>query len=218
MNTVVPHRFLFRSSLPVVHVPGLPKSGSRLLDLPPTCILPDFSELDGATTFGEIRAAWNAHGLGFAVDVRGKSRPPLGNSAAPAESDGLQVWIDTRNTQTIHRASRFCHHFCAAPTGSGKRENAPFAAQRPIARAREEGPLAKPEQMQVWSALRPDGYSLELWLPGEILYGFEPESNPLLGFYYWLHDRELGDQFQSVGLEFPFSHDPSLWSTLELTS
>jgi hypothetical protein len=50
-----------------------------------------------------------------------------------------------------------------------------------------------------------------------MLNGFDPEANPLLGFYYFLRDAELGEQFLTVGHEFPFPHDPSLWSTLELS-
>ena len=29
------------------------------------------------------------------------------------------VWIDTRNTQNIHRAGRFCHRFAFLPVGAG---------------------------------------------------------------------------------------------------
>jgi hypothetical protein len=38
-----------------------------------------------------------------------------------------------------------------------------------------------------------------------------------LGFTYFIFDRELGQQFFSLGSEFPFASDPSLWGTLELT-
>jgi hypothetical protein len=34
--------------------------------------------------------------------------------------------------------------------------------------------------------------------------------------YYHIRDQELGDQFLSVGWEFPFADDPSLWAVLEL--
>ena len=68
----------------------------------------------------------------------------------------------------------------------------------------------------VGCATAPDGYLLEAWIGAEALSGFEPESNPRLGFYYCLRDAELGEQFLAVGREFPFAHDPSLWATLEL--
>jgi hypothetical protein len=134
----------------------------------------------------------------------------------------LQIWIDTRNTQSIHRASRYCHYFCFLPSGGGSDGRAPFACQLPVPRAREDAPLTTPESIRIHSETTRDGYRLEAWLTREQLHGFEPEdlgdsaSNPLLGFYYYARDAELGEQYLTVGREFPFSSDPSLWATLEL--
>lgn len=217
MTAVVPHRFLFRYSFPVRRVARMPKKGRRLLNLPENCELSSLSELDGSRSFAQIRVAWNERGLGVSVDVSGKTQPLECRLAEPTQSDGLQVWVDTRNTQSIHRASRFCHHFCLLPTGTGKKADQPTATQLPIARAREEMTLAKPKQIGISVEHRSDGYRLEAWFASEILNGFDPEANPLLGFYYALRDAELGEQFLTVGHEFPFSRDPSLWSTLELS-
>jgi hypothetical protein len=41
-------------------------------------------------------------------------------------------------------------------------------------------------------------------------------EHPRLGFCYAVMDRELGWQTFTVGPEFPFAEDPSLWGTLEL--
>ena len=213
---VVPHRFLFRYQLAVHRVDGLPRRGSSLLDLPAECALPDLSDLDGARPFGGLRAAWNAEGIGFSVRVSGKKMPMACDPREPAESDGLQLWIDTRPTQTIHRASRFCHYFCVLPQGAGRRGDDAAAFQLPIALAREDAPQARPENLRASCSRSSDGYLLETWIAAEALHGFEPESNPRLGFYYCLRDAELGEQFLSVGRELPFAHDPSLWATLEL--
>ena len=70
--------------------------------------------------------------------------------------------------------------------------------------------------LRVASQERPGGYVLDAWIPADTLVGYDPESNPLLGFYYVVRDAELGEQFLTVGREFPFDHDPSLWATLEL--
>jgi len=214
--SLIPPQFLFRWSLPVRHVAALPRSGQHLLKLPATCTLPEHGSLDPNPRFGELRVGWNAEGIGFSVNVSGKRRPPRCDQRLPLESDGLQLWIDTRNTQTIHRASRFCHHFCALPTG-GEDGASPVVRQFPIARAREEATLAEPDQFAARSEIRADGYLLEVWLPAEVLHGYDPETNPRLGFYYALRDGELGEQYLAVGPEFPFAYDPSLWWTLELT-
>ena len=60
------------------------------------------------------------------------------------------------------------------------------------------------------------GYRLEAFLPAAALNGFDPQEHPRLGVYYSVRDQELGDQFLSVGWDFPFSDDPSLWAVLEL--
>jgi len=216
MASLLPHRFLFRYSFPVTAVKGVPRSGKDLLKLPAKSALPDFGELDAAQNFSEIKLAWNAKGLGVSLEVKGKTRPLDSRAEAPTETDGLQLWFDTRNTQNIHRASRFCHHFCLLPTGGGAKQDQPFVTQRPIARAREDAPDESADQIRAQATLNKTGYRLEAWFPAETLYGFDPDNFRELGFYYLLRDAELGEQYPSVGPEFPIAQDPSLWVTLEL--
>lgn len=216
MSSVVPYRLLFRYALPVQRVPSLPRKGRKLLNLPQDCALPDLGELEDRLRFGEIRVAWNEHGLGIQAHVTGKSTPLSCDARHPVESDGLQVWIDTRNMQSVHRASRFCHHFCLLASGAGEGDKQPAAVQLPIARARENAPVSEPDDVPVAARRSKDGYTLEAWLPAAVLHGFDTEANPRLGFFYCLRDAELGEQFLTVGREFPFAYDPSLWVTLEL--
>jgi hypothetical protein len=217
MNQLLPHRFLFRYSFEIPHAPALPRSGRRLLNLGKNCVLPDFAELDREENFGDVSLAWNQQGLGISLRVKGKRQPLETNQSAPTESDGLQVWIDTRNARNIHRAGRFCHHFCLIPQGSGKDGSDPLVVQRPIARAREDAPEEHADEIQLASDVTSGGYLLEAWFPAAALHGFDPDASRQLGFYYYLRDAELGDQWLSVGPEFPFAHDPSLWATIELT-
>ncbi len=64
--------------------------------------------------------------------------------------------------------------------------------------------------------VKPNGYQLSAFIPAGALTGFQPEEHPRLGFTYFLFDREFGEQSFSLGSEFPFAADPSLWGTLEL--
>jgi hypothetical protein len=102
--------------------------------------------------------------------------------------------------------------------GEDTKTLAPQAIELAIARAREERPLADSKDLIIEAKRHRDGYLLEAWLPAKALVGYDPESNPQLGFYYLLEDAELGRQVLTVGPEFPFDQDPSLWSTLELVS
>ena len=227
MPEVVPPPFLFRFALPVRRCDGLPKQGKSAfggLDLSAEFALPDLSELRGVRPLGEVRVAWNDEGLGFSILVRGKKHPPAAAERTPTMPDGVQLWIDTRNTQTIHRASRYCHHFCFAPVGGGSNGEQPFGMQLHIAQAREPTSLAAKGSLLVNAESLSDGYRLEMWLRRDQLQGFDPAADreagtpTKLGFFYEIRDSELGDQTLTVDASFPFAYDPSLWSTLELSS
>jgi hypothetical protein len=216
MPALLPHRFLFRYSFPVRYERKLPKSGKRLLDLSGEFALPKIGDLDAASPYAELRLAWNERGLAVSVEVRGKKQALKCDPRTPDTSDGLRLFIDTRNTQNIHRASRYCHQFCLLPAGGGPKGDQPWGAELPILRAREEAPLANPAELRLSAARSKTGYLFESWLPSAALNGFDPEEQPRLGFYYALRDAELGEQYLTIGPEFPFAVDPSLWSTLEL--
>jgi hypothetical protein len=218
MSSIVPTPFLFRYSLNAFKVKALPKrSKTSLLALPDSCSLPNLREVEDAPVFGDVRVGWNEKGFGISVHVSGRTMPLSCDTKNPTESDGLQVWIDTRNTQNIHRASRFCHHFCFLPASKTGKPDKPFAQQLEIARSREQVTLADAKSLSVSVTAKRGGYLLEAWLPAKVLNGFDPEATPRIGFYYHLRDSELGDQYLTVDEKFPFANDPSLWTTLELT-
>ncbi len=215
MNQLVSPGFLFRWSFAIPQIASLPKKSGGLLDLPENCRLPSICELDGKQDFAEIRMAWNSTGLAISAEVRGKKRKPDCSPGSFITSDGMTVWIDTRNTQGVHRATRFCHQFCVMPTG-GARKTSPVVIQVPLARAREESTPTDVSQVQLKSEVRDDGYLLEAWFAASTLVGFDPANFNRLGFHYLVRDAELGEQSLAVGTEFPVASDPSLWQTLEL--
>src|SRR5205807_5324343 len=102
------------------------------------------------------------------------------------------------------------------PTGGGPERDEPVFLQTKINRALEDAPLCQPSIVPFRCAMINGGYRGEAFLPATILNGFDPEQNPRLGFYYAIRDAELGEQVLSVGSEFPYAEDPSLWSVLEL--
>jgi len=163
-----------------------------------------------------LRLAWNERGIGIAFAVRGKSRGPKCPPGDPLGAEGLHVWLDTRNTQTIHRASRFCHHFCLLPAGNGDDGQQPCVRQLPIARAADDAQQFESDAFLITSRALGDGYDVEAWLPAATLTGFDVEVCSQLGFTCLLIDRELGDVALTVGTDFPITSDPSLWQTLDL--
>ena len=214
LNTLVSPRFLFQFAVPV-----RPLAAEGPLD--GAYALPDLAALDAGTPsaerrFAEVRLAWSPEGLTLAVLVAGKSQPVWCRDSRTEDSDGVQVWIDTRATHNIHRASKFCHRFVLLPTGGGRQGAEPVAEQLLINRARENARPTRPRDLQVTSQVKRDGYRLAAFLPAVALGGYDPDQHPRLGFNYAVYDRELGLQTFAAGPGMPYDEDPSCWATLEL--
>ncbi len=214
---LVPHRFLFRVAHPCQYLKSMPLAkDSRLLDLGEEHRIDNFAEMDNEKNFADIRLAWNELGLGLSVEVRGKQQPMVGNPDRPRGSDGVTLWLDTRDARTSHRASRYCHQFHFLATGAGPDHDEPALVQTKINRALEDAPFATPGGIPLKVAPKKSGYLLEAFLPAAALNGYDPDEHRRLGFFYAVRDDELGEQLLSMSPEFPFWEDPSLWSVLEL--
>jgi hypothetical protein len=180
--------------------------------------LPALNELDGRPSFATVRMAWNESGLAWHVEVTGKTQPPWCRDSRLPDSDGLQVWVDTRATLNVHRASRFCHRFVFLPAGGGSGGKEPVADQLLINRARENARPVRPRELAAVSKIMATGYTLSAFAPAAVLGGYDPAQQPRLGFTYALLDRERGLQTFSAGPEFPYEEDPSVWAELRLVN
>jgi len=213
-DPLVSPRFLFRFAAPCRYGEPLWTAKGSALDKEHS--LPNFAELEQPGAVPEVRAGWNETGLAFRFDVRGKHQAPWCRAQSPEDSDGVQIWLDTRDLKTVHRAGRFCHRFFFLPAGAGRGFAEPVCGALPIHRAREpHGPIRE-GQLQVLSEKRPDGYVLHVFISAAALTGFDPAEHPRLGFTYAVMDRELGEHTLAAGSPMPYQEDPSLWATLEL--
>ena len=183
--------------------------------------VPSFSVLTdqpgaAAPDWAELRCGWNATGLALQVLVREKRQPPWCRASRCEDSDGVSVWIDTRNARGIHRANRYCHACRFLPAGAGRTLKDPHAEVLRVPRAKESPPPVDPQQLQIRSSLGVGGYQLDICIAADALNGFDPADHPRLGFSYLITDREMGELPMTVGSEFPIDSDPTLWSALEL--
>ena len=212
--SLLPPRQFFRFSADVRRCAdvGSPK-GFTLDD---SYALPALGELDGHRAYAEVRMAWSAAGLGWQVTVDGKTQLPWCRDSRLEDSDGLQVWVDTRATMNVHRASRFCHRFIYLPRGGGSASDQPIADQLLINRARENARPARPRELSARAKATGAGYTMTAFAPSDALGGFDPAQHPRLGFTYALLDRERGLQTFATGPEFPYEEDPSCWAELRL--
>ncbi len=223
-DALLPKRFMFRFSLACSYREKLwtPKGAQlgeehKLVDISTLEGRGDISTLEGRDeSFADVRAAWSEAGLVVSVCVSGKKRAPWCRDSKPDDSDGLQVWIDTRDVHNVHRAGRFCHRFVFLPSGGGKKSEEAVVQWLPINRARQHPNSINPKDLKVRVERRDDGYFLEAFIAATALTGFDPEEHPRLGFNYAIIDRELGTQTLSPGEPMPYEEDVSLWPTLEL--
>ncbi len=222
-NALIAPRFLFRFSADVKRSGPLWPVGAtanRLPALDESYRLPAFGQLDGERQFADVRMAWGPVGLLWTVEVEGKSQRPWCRESRLDESDGFQVWIDTRAGANVHRASRFCHRFVFLPAGGGRNAEQPVADQLLINRARENARPVRPRELQVRSKVTRKGYQLAAFVPAEALGGYDPagdpEREPRLGFTFALADRELGLQTFATGPGFPYEEDPNCWAEVAL--
>jgi hypothetical protein len=218
-NSLIAPRFLFRFAAPVRRCDPIWKPGG--VELNESFRLVDLNELDTGSSdaerrFADVRMAWSTDGIAFNVTVEGKQQPPWCRDSRLADSDGLSVWIDTRATLNIHRASRYCHRFAFSPAGAGREHAEPVADQLLINRARENARAVRARELQVASKVKKNGYWLSGFIPAVALGGYDPQQYRQLGFTYAVFDRELGLQTFATGPAFPFDEDPTCWAVAEL--
>lgn len=219
LNTLLSPRFLFQFAVPLKrHVLTGPNSGAKLDE---SFRLPDLAALDAQTPaaerqFADVRMAWAPEGLALTVQVTGKKQPVWCRDSRLEDSDGVQVWLDTRATHNVHRATKFCHRFVFLPAGAGRDSTEAVADQLLINRARENARPVRPRELQVAGRVNATGWSLAAFISAAALGGYDPEQHKKLGFNYAVSDRELGVQTFSNGMTVPFTEDPSCWATLEM--
>ncbi len=210
----VPKNLLFRYRLPCRRIDG--KASTDLI-LGEECRLPHFGAFEGQDPFADMRLGWTPEGLLVSVEIGKKKQSLWCRQNEVLESDGLQLWIDTRNTTNVHRASKFCHWFVFLPTGGGPQSESPVATMLKINRSNEVPPTVnRREDLEVASKISKQGYQMTVWIPASTLHGWNTDDHRNFGFNYAVTDRELGWQTLAIGPELPIREDPSLWQTLAL--
>jgi len=178
--------------------------------------LPSLGQFENQNEFVDWRGAWNEEGLYFTVIVTGKKQSLWCRQTALLESDGLQLWIDTRDTHNVHRATRFCHWFLALPMGGGSTNKDPVFSMLKINRAREDSATIGTRALKVNTTKKKDGYKMSVFIPKSALNGWNLDDHRQFGFSMAVVDREMGWQTIAAGPELPISEDPSLWHSLAL--
>jgi len=181
-----------------------------------SCALPHFGRFEDQRNYADIRCAWNEQGLFFDVQVQTKTQSTWCRASQILESDCVMIWIDTRSTQSIHRASRFCHWFLFMPEGGGPDDKSPMATMLKINRAKEDPKTFQMFRPCIDAQSTHDGYRMTFFITEKCLTGWDNGEHRQIGFNYLIKDRELDNQSLAVGDDFPIYSDPSLWHVMEL--
>ena len=213
---IVPPSFLFQYQLSVPRVDGLPKKKGKSLQLPDTARVFVPSSLNEGTAGLELKLGWNPDGLAIEIAVRGKKEETAGRRHDLKNSDVVYVFLDTRHTANVHRATEFCTALLILPSDEAA-DDKPTVQFVEIAQQR--GTRREPDAKRVMVNIQnqSDGYLLNLWIPAAQMPGFDQiEEIGHLGFYIVVEDTELGQLPLSIGDDFPVAHDPSTWLQLNL--
>ena len=188
------------------------------LKLPPAFRLSSFNALADRPVFADVRMAWCDRGLGIQVIVNGKRQLPWCRESRLDDSDGFHLWIDTRCSPNIHRATQYCHRLLWMPAGGGSKREKPVVSLIPIHRARSHPKTIDSTTLKIAAHPRHDGYEMSGIVPAAALTGFDPGEQPRIGIYYAVIDRELGWQALALGPDYPVMEDPSLWGEAVLVA
>lgn len=217
-NQIVPPSFLFQYSMAIPHVAAIPYRKGKLLRLADSSRLFVPGVMNEASAPFDLKVAWNAEGLGIEIGVSGKKLAPAGRLGNLKTSDHISLFVDTRHTASVHRATEYCSSLKVLPCDEDA-DNQPSVSFAEIAQQRSVKKDLNGRKCEVRCHVCSDGYNVELWIPGTQLFGFDeaPEIGRI-GFCCMVHDTELGEMPLSVGDDFPVAFDPSTWLQMELAS
>ena len=209
----VPKNLLFRYRITCKKFDGDQKAK---FEMPQEYQLPNLGHFEGQSQFGDVRIGWCEDGIFVSVDVSGKQQSLWCRETQLLDSDVVQIWIDTRDTHNVHRASKFCHWFVLLPEGGGDKNEKPISSMLKVNRSKEDSPTINRFKAEVNSKVTKTGYRLTAFIPGKSLNGWDTVDHRNIGFNYAIVDRELGWQTLAIGPELPITEDPSMWQTLHL--
>jgi hypothetical protein len=213
IKEAIPKNLMFRYRIPCHRVT---KGKKKPIELGEEFRVQSFGDFEDQANFADVRIGWADEGVYVSVLVKGKKQALWCRETAILESDGVQLWFDTRDPHNVHRASKFCHWFLLMATGGGPAREMPFINTLKINRSREQSPALNKGKSIVSSKISKTGYEISAFIPAESINGWDPNDHQNIGFNYAVVDRELGWQTLALGPELPISEDPSLWQTLVL--
>lgn len=174
-------------------------------------LLPDTSALCGEDTFAQLGMGWNQEGIELYV-VIGQAMEQC-QYPDVERGDSVELFFDTRDVKTSGFNTRFCHHFFFLP------ESVEGIQAGEITRFRTEDihELCDPNELKIKTDLRSKEMILQIFIPSQCLYGYDPDQFNRMGFTYRINRYKGKSQhFSATSDDYQIEQQPSLWSTLQL--
>jgi hypothetical protein len=174
-------------------------------------LLPSTATYCSEDSFAEVSAGWHQEGLEFYVHIE----RPFRRAFYPEieRGDSVELFIDTRDVKTSGFNTRFCHHFFFLAEGV----EGHFAGEITRFRTEDTHPLCDSNELKVKSLCQNSSHSLNIFIPTQCLYGYDPEQFDRLGFTYRINQSEgFPQHFSVVSDDYAIEQQPSLWSSLKL--
>jgi len=173
--------------------------------------LPVTAHLCDEYPFAELSMGWSADGIEIFAHVKKQFEdaryPDVQNG------DSVELLIDTRDVKSIGFNNRFCHHFVFLPKAVGG------VQAHEITRFRTEDTheICDPHQLETLTQFYSNHYTLQMYIPSECLFGYEPEQFQRIGFTYRINrPEEEAQHFSVCSDEYRIDQQPALWSSVRL--
>ena len=167
-------------------------------------LLPDLLE----SRLARVYCSWSTFALHFTFEISRLFDQP------GRQGDCIELFIDTRGVKSS-TLTRFCHHFLIFP----ERVDGEIAAEITRFRTEERHPLADPKLIEVKSHMEKRKRKIEISLPQEVLYGYDPTEHKKLGLNFRVLGVDGKMQILSASSEdFPIEQHPLLWASIHLES
>ncbi len=182
--------------------------------------IPALNSLSGGHGFAKTYFAWTGTGFFFQTSLKtppGKS--PVSETSKPsARTTHMSLYLDTRWSPGVHRATSYCHRFDFIINRPSRSEpiQPGHGELNPIQRARAAPAEVHPSQISVGAFFQSDGYEIRAFLKGETLTGYAPDEYQEIGVFFTINDPHLGNQVLARTLQSPYFEDPSLWCRARL--
>ncbi len=180
--------------------------------------IPALSSLSGGKQFAETCLSWSSIGLFFQSTFKASAGSMANSAGLTSRASLLSLYIDTRWSPGVHRATSFCHRFDlilnrptkVLPVVRGHGE------LNPIQRARSAPAAIHPNDISVATFFHSEGYEIKAFLKGATLTGYSPEEFQEMGIFYTINDGVFGNQIMARTLQSPYFEDPSVWCRCKL--